>query len=144
MFRQFKNIGKSAYSIFKGFKVTFKNVLKKPVTLQYPFEKQPMTERFRGLVDLVPEKCVICYQCVKICPSAALDLEHSVGEDKKKTITKFTFNGELCCFCGFCEEICPTSAMKMNKMYEVSYFNHRDLININLLDPGKYKALEEA
>ncbi|MBF0503964.1 MAG: 4Fe-4S binding protein [Candidatus Omnitrophica bacterium] len=131
------------YSILKGFKVTFKNMLKKPVTLNYPIVKKPMTDRFRGMVDLVPEKCVICYQCIKICPTAALELEHKVLEDNKtKTITKFVFNGELCCFCGFCGEICPTDAIFLNKMYEVSYFAHKDLLTIDLMRKDKYKHVD--
>jgi len=132
-----------AYSIFKGFKVTFKNYFKKSVTLHYPIVKKPMTDRFRGMVDLKPPDCVICYQCIKICPTAALDLGHKVLEDNKtKNITKFTFNAELCCFCGLCEEICPTDAIFLNKMYEVSYFDHKDLLNIDLMSDHKYKNVD--
>ena len=98
-----KKFAIGALSIFKGFNVTLKNMFKKPVTLNYPNKKQPMKERFRGMVDLYPEDCVICYQCIRICPTAALDLAHLVKEDKKKEITKFTFNAELCCFCGLCD-----------------------------------------
>ena len=132
-----------AYSIFKGFKVTFYNYFKKSVTLNYPIDKRTMTDRFRGMVDLKPPDCVICYQCIKICPTAALDLGHKVLEDNKtKNITKFTFNAELCCFCGLCEEICPTDAIFLNKMYEVSYFDHKDLLSIDLMSDQKYKNVD--
>ena len=132
------------YSILKGFKVTFMNCFKKPVTLHYPIVKKPMSSRFRGMVDLDPPKCVICYQCIKICPTAALDLDHKVLEDNKtKNITKFVFNAELCCFCGLCEEICPTDAIYLNKMYEVAYFDHKDVLNIDLMDKDKYKHINE-
>ena len=87
------------------------------------------------MVDLVPEKCVICYMCIKICPVAALDLTHKqdmTPDNKKKLeITKFTFNGELCCFCGLCEEICPTDAIYLNKMYEVAAFTHEEINNVD-------------
>lgn len=143
MFNYFKNIITGFYSIIKGFMVTFKNLLKKPVTLQYPTQKQPMKDRFRGMVDLYPEKCVICYQCIKICPTAALDLAHKTKEDKKKEITKFTLNAEICCFCGLCEEICPTDAIYLNQIYEVSYFKHTDLNDIDLMSLDKYKHINE-
>lgn len=144
MFKYIKNIFTGFYSIIKGFMVTFKNLLRRPVTLQYPAQKQPMKERFRGMVDLYPQKCVICYQCIKICPTAALDLAHNLKEDKKtKEITKFTFNTELCCFCGLCEEICPTDAIFLNHMYEVAYFQHEDFNNIDLMNPDKYKLAIE-
>ncbi len=130
-------------SVLKGFKVTFFNSFKKSVTLNYPVDKKPMSSRFRGMVDLKPPDCVICYQCIKICPTAALELDHKVLEDSKtKTITKFTFNAELCCFCGLCEEICPTDAIYLNKMYEVSYFDHKDVNNINLMSDQKYKNVD--
>ncbi len=131
------------YSLFQGFRVTFKNIFKKSVTLDYPNKKKPMSSRFRGMVDLDPPKCVICYQCIKICPTACLDLDHKVLEDNKtKTITKFTFNAELCCFCGLCEEICPTDAIFLNKMYEVSYFEHKDVNHIDLMSDQKYKNVD--
>ena len=142
MFKQIKYLIFGFYSLLKGFKVTFMNLLKKPVTIQYPTVKVPMKERFRGMVDLYPEKCVICYQCPKICPTAALELAHEVSEDKTKKITKFVFNAELCCFCGLCEEICPTDAIFLNKMYEVSYCDHKDVLNIDLMSNQKYKNVD--
>ncbi|MEI7997949.1 MAG: 4Fe-4S binding protein [Candidatus Omnitrophota bacterium] len=143
LFIYIKRIFVGFYSILKGFKVTFYNFFKKSVTLNYPVVKQDMKERFRGMVDLYPDKCVICYQCIKICPTAALDLGHKTLEDNKtKNITKFTFNAELCCFCGFCEEICPTDAIFLNKMYEVSYFDHKDLLSIDLMSGEKYKHVD--
>jgi NADH-quinone oxidoreductase subunit I len=143
MLKSIINIFIGVYSIFKGFRVTLKNVFKKKVTLNYPIVKRPMAERFRGMVDLYPDKCVICYQCIKICPTAALELEHKTQEDNKtKKITKFVFNGELCCFCGLCEEICPTDSIFLNKMYEVSYFDHKDLLNIDLMNDKKYKHVD--
>ena len=126
--------------------VTLKNMFARSVTLQYPKEKQPMKDNFRGMVDLIPKDCVICYQCIKICPTAALDLAHkqvAVEEKKAKEITKFTYNAELCCFCGFCDEICPTDAIFMNKMYEVAVHSHDDLVNINLMDDNKYKHIDQ-
>lgn len=146
MWRKLKVFYLSVKSLLIGMKVTFKNMFAPRVTLQYPQEKQPMKENFRGMVDLTPEACVICYQCIRICPTAALDLGHKqivVEEKKKNEITKFIFNAELCCFCGLCEEICPTDAIFLNKMYEVAAFCHEDLLKINLMDARKYKHLDK-
>ncbi|HLF17425.1 MAG TPA: 4Fe-4S binding protein [Candidatus Omnitrophota bacterium] len=141
MFQKIKFFILSIKSLLIGMKVTIKNYFAKSVTLNYPIKKQPMTANFRGMVDLKPEACVICYQCIKICPVAALDLVHKqvVADGKKKNeITKFTYNAELCCFCGLCDEICPTDAIFMNKMYEVSTYSH-DQLNIDLMKEDKYK-----
>ena len=147
MFNHIKFFFLSILSILIGLKVTIKNLFAKSVTLQYPREKQPMKENFRGMVDLIPPKCVVCYQCIKICPVAALDLGHkqetATDGKKVKEITKFTFNAELCCFCGLCEEICPTDAIYLNQMYEVSTSSHGDLVNIDLMDPQKYTHIDK-
>ncbi len=153
MFRKIKIFYLSAKSLLIGMKVTMINLFKPAVTLQYPSEKQPMKANFRGMVDLIPKDCVICYQCIRICPTAALILGHknivvqekkpdaTVVDKKAKEITRFTFNAELCCYCGLCEEICPTDAIYLNKMYEVSVYKHDDILNINLMDPQKYNHI---
>jgi NADH-quinone oxidoreductase subunit I len=143
MFRPIKNLFLSFLSLLIGMKVTIKSFFSPSITYQYPQEKRPMPKNWRGMVDLEPPACVVCYQCIKICPVAALDLTHkqTVTPDNKKKldITKFTFNGELCCYCGLCEEICPTDAIFLNKLYEVSASSHDEMNNIDLMDPNKYK-----
>lgn len=145
MFQKIKFIFLSILSLLIGMKVTLRNMFFPAVTLQYPKEKRPMKKNFRGMVDLIPPDCVICYQCIKICPTAALYLSHKntvVEEKKAKEITKFTFNAELCCFCDLCDEICPTDAIFLNQMYEVSVYSHEDLVNIDLMDANKYKHIK--
>src|SRR3990167_8932725 len=97
-FRHVKVLYLGMVSLLIGMKVTIKNFFSPSVTLDYPSKKRPMTSNYRGMVDLIPEACVICYQCIKICPVAALDLTHKqtvVQEKKKNEITKFTYNAEL-------------------------------------------------
>lgn len=141
IFRRLKYLYLAFISLLIGMKVTIKNFFAPSITLNYPIKKKKMSANFRGMVDLKPEACVICYQCIKICPVAALDLTHKqvVVETKKKNeITKFTYNAELCCFCGLCDEICPTDAIFMNKMYEVSVFDHKQVLNVDLMNADKY------
>src|SRR3989338_6649013 len=145
MLRQIKVVYLSFISLLIGMKVTIRNFFAPSVTLDYPSKKQPMTNNYRGMVDLKPEACVICYQCIKICPTAALYLSHKnlTGDPKKKMeITKFSYNAELCCFCGLCDEICPTDAIFMNKMYEVSAYAHEQILSIDLMHANKYTHLD--
>jgi len=148
MFQKIKFIYLSMISILIGMKVTLRNLFAPRVTLNYPREKQPMKAKFRGMVDLIPPDCVICYQCIKICPVAALDLRHKQGVapdgKKKNEITKFTYNAELCCFCGLCEEICPTDAIYLNQMYEVSTYDHDKILDVDLMDSKKYSFIDSA
>ncbi len=133
----FKRIILGSLNLIKGLKVTLKNLVSRAVPVQYPTQKLPMTQRFRGLVDLNPDKCIMCYQCVKICPTACLAINHEELPEKKKKLQAFKYRMELCCFCGLCEQVCPTAAIQMNNIYEVATCNRREL-NINLLDPDKY------
>lgn len=137
MIRYLINIIAGSFSLIKGLFVTLKNLFRKPVTLQYPTQKMPMTERYRGLLDLHAEKCIKCNQCVRICPTMCLSLAIKESADKKKDFEHFKYNMELCCFCGFCEQICPTQAIYMNKIYEIAVYSH-DKLYIDLLDAGKY------
>lgn len=137
MIKYFKNIASGAISLIKGLVITFKNMFCPKITLQYPRERQPMAERFRGLVDLRVEKCIACSQCVRICPTGCLSLASKLSEEKKKTLESFKYNIELCCFCGLCEQVCPVSALYLNKIYEVTSYNHQDLY-IDLLNSLKY------
>ena len=131
-----KGIITGAWSLLKGLFVTIKYFFGPTTTVQYPAQKLPMTERFRGLVDLHPEKCITCYQCVKICPTACLAVTHKEA-DKKKILETFRYNMELCCFCGLCQQVCPTNAIYMNKIYEISVYDRKKLY-INLLNPERY------
>lgn len=137
MMTSLKDIILGALSLIKGMWVTLKYFFQPATTLQYPKQKQEMTQRFRGLVDLHKEKCIICYQCVKICPTGCLSISNKQAEDKKKQLETFNYNMELCCFCGLCEQVCPASAVYLNKIYEIAVYSHEKL-HVDLLDPEKY------
>lgn len=134
----FKRLIFGPVDLIKGLIVTFKNLISPAITLQYPTQKQAMSPRYRGLIDLDPAKCVSCGQCVKICPTNCLALiQKQAALDQKKELESFKYRIELCCFCGLCAQACPTAAIYMNKIYEVASFNRKELV-INLLDPEKY------
>lgn len=124
-------------NLIKGLVVTFKNLVSPAITLQYPTRKMQMTSRFRGLVDLNIPKCIMCQQCVKICPTGCLAITHEDLPENKKRLSSFEYNMELCCFCGLCAQVCPTAAIYMNKIYEIATYSRKELY-INLLDPDKY------
>ena len=139
MFKLFVDIWQGIVSIFKGFVVTGRSMFRKPVTIQYPLQKAAMTQRFRGMADLRVEQCISCLQCVRICPTAALDLTSVTNpETKKKALESFCFNAELCCFCGLCQDVCPTKAIFLNALYEVAYYKRSDVTAIDLMAPDKY------
>lgn len=138
MSNYFKRLIFGPLDLIKGLVVTFRNLVSPAITLQYPTQKQPMKEKFRGLVDLSAEKCICCYQCMKICPTNCLSITHEDLPQNKKRPETFKYKMEICCFCGLCSQACPTSAIYMNKIYEIAT-SERKKLEINLLDPDKYR-----
>jgi len=126
-------IMQGVWSLILGLSVTLRNLCSRAVTLQYPKRRAQMTDRFRGMAELNKEKCIMCMQCVKICPDACFAIKFNVGEDKKKVLESFTYDAQLCCFCGFCEEACPTKAIYMNKDYETAVIDSRKPLKVDLI-----------
>lgn len=141
MTNYFKQIIKELWSILKGMRVTIGYFFSKPVTVQYPDERIPMTERFRGKIEANPDKCISCLYCVNICPVSCIALKseksdvpvkitNKEGKEVKrlKDVTQFDVDISKCIQCGFCTEGCPTAAIYFSKEYENSSFSREELI----------------
>lgn len=120
-------------SLLIGMGITFKYLIKKPVTMQYPEEKWTMPDRYRGVVSLVIDektgkhRCIACLNCVRTCPNYSLSMESAVDENKKKYPVKFKLELGKCIFCGLCVEACPTKALEMNKEYELAFYTREEM-----------------
>jgi len=111
--------------ILKGLAISMRNMLRGPITVQYPYEKLELPERARWKpVHLRDEngepKCTACGLCVKACPDHCISLEVITNEDKTKTIDSYVWEMGACMFCGLCEESCPFDALKMGHDYELA------------------------
>jgi NADH-quinone oxidoreductase subunit I len=124
----------------RGLKTTFKRMLEKPYTVQYPEQKVPVYPRFRGrhklhrFEDTGLEKCVGCSLCAAACPSDCIrvvaaentpDNRVSAGE---RYAAVYEINLSRCIFCGYCEVACPFDAITMGHDYEMSDYDRSDLI----------------
>ena len=59
---------------FEGFQMTLSKFFQEPATINYPFEKGPLSPRFRGEHALRrypsgEERCIACKLCEAICPA---------------------------------------------------------------------------
>ena len=54
--------------IGQGLAVTFAHMQRRPVTVQYPYEKLIPSERFRGRIHFEFDKSIACDVCVRVCP----------------------------------------------------------------------------
>src|SRR6201992_1386237 len=85
-------------------------------TRNYPFEKGPISPRFRGEHALRrypsgEERCIACKLCEAICPAQAITIEAEEREDGSRRTTRYDIDMTKCIYCGFCQESCPVDAI---------------------------------
>jgi NADH-quinone oxidoreductase subunit I len=102
--------------LIAGMWVTLKHMFKPPVTLNYPYEKGPLSPRFRGEHALRrypngEERCIACKLCEAICPALAITIEAEPREDGSRRTTRYDIDMTKCIYCGFCQEACPVDAI---------------------------------
>ena len=102
--------------LIKGLALTGRYALSRSITVQYPEEKTPMSNRFRGLHALRrypngEERCIACKLCEAVCPAMAITIESTQREDGTRRTTRYDIDLTKCIFCGFCEESCPVDSI---------------------------------
>ena len=86
-------------------------------TLNYPFEKGPLSPRFRGEHALRrypngEERCIACKLCEAICPAQAITIEAGPRRnDGTRRTTRYDIDMVKCIYCGYCQEACPVDAI---------------------------------
>jgi NADH-quinone oxidoreductase subunit I len=114
----------------KGLAYTLKQMTQKKVTTRYPDEEIVMPDRFRGIQYFDPEKCIVCNQCARVCPTDCIQLTGKAPDDpnkKGKVIDTYDINFEICILCDLCTEVCPTEAIVMTNNFELATFSRDDL-----------------
>jgi len=102
-------------------------------TINYPFEKGPLSPRFRGEHALRrypngEERCIACKLCEAICPAQAITIEAEEREDGSRRTTRYDIDMIKCIYCGLCEEACPVDAIVEGPNFEFSTETREELL----------------
>ena len=119
--------------LLKGMLLTGRYFFARKITVQYPEEKTPQSNRFRGLHALRryangEERCIACKLCDAVCPAMAITIESEEREDNTRRTTRYDIDLTKCIFCGFCEESCPVDSIVETRILDYHGESRGDLI----------------
>lgn len=123
-----RRIGTGAWSLAAGLGVTFRYMLKPVVTVQYPRERLPLPDAFRGHIELRPSEehggplCVACGECARNCPSGVIKVRGIKNQAGDRTKVIFYYiDYSRCSYCGVCVDGCPEKALRYSREYEQAF-----------------------
>ncbi len=129
--------------IVSGLALTLNYAFKPKVTLNYPFEKNRISPRFKGEHALRrypngEERCIACKLCEAVCPAQAITIEAEPREDGSRRTTRYDIDMTKCIYCGLCEEACPVDAIVEGPNFEFATETREELFynKAKLLDNG--------
>jgi NADH-quinone oxidoreductase subunit I len=119
--------------IISGMALTFSYIFKPKVTINYPYEKGPISPRFKGEHALRrypngEERCIACKLCEAVCPAQAITIEAEPREDGSRRTTRYDIDMVKCIYCGMCEEACPVDAIVEGPNFEFTTETREELL----------------
>ena len=127
-----------------AFVLAMKYLVREKKTLNYPFEKGPLSPRFRGEHALRrypngEERCIACKLCEAVCPAQAITIEAGPRRnDGTRRTTRYDIDMTKCIYCGLCQEACPVDAIVEGPNFEFATETREELFfnKERLLDNG--------
>lgn len=122
----------SLYDIVRGHILTFSYLFKRRVTINYPYEKGPLSPRFKGehVLRRYPngeERCIACKLCEVVCPAQAITIDSEFRQDGVRRTSRYEIDFNKCIFCGLCQEACPVDAIVESPNFEFGTWTKEEL-----------------
>ena len=119
--------------LIQGMIVTWKHFLGPKITIMYPEEEIPKSDRFRGLHALMryengEERCIGCKLCEIICPAKAITIETTERDDGSRRTTRYEIDLFKCIFRGYCEEACPVDSIVQTEIYDYCFYDRNSCV----------------
>ncbi len=134
MVKYIADVLRTLRSMLIGLKVTFVNMIRPAITVQYPDERLDLPVGYRGIPVLLSDsegnlKCVSCELCAKACPVNCIEIQsHREPGKKIKVLDVYNLDATWCMYCGLCVEACPFDALAMSDQYELADYDVKNLI----------------
>ena len=126
-----------------GLSLTLRYFFRPKATINYPYEKGPISPRFKGEHALRrypngEERCIACKLCEAICPAQAITIEAEPRDDGSRRTTRYDIDMTKCIYCGLCQEACPVDAIVQGPNFEFAVETREELYydKQRLLDNG--------
>jgi NADH-quinone oxidoreductase subunit I len=131
-----QNVWDGFYTTLAGMRITGRYLLQKPITIQYPDERMPIPDRYRGIHYLEQEKCINCLACARACPIDCIEMD-AIRHGKELEWVSFTLDYQKCMFCELCVYPCPKDCIHMGTDFAFTVFDRSELV----LDLLSYKGM---
>ena len=126
--RYVKNVFDTLKTTLVGMKITGKYLLQKPITVQYPDERLPIPNRYRGIHYLEQEKCIECLACARACPIDCIEMD-AVRHGKELEWISFTLDYQKCMFCELCVYPCPKDCIHMGTEFAFVSYDRSEFVH---------------
>lgn len=124
--------GATMFDFVGAFALAMQTYFRRKPTVNYPFEKGPISPRFRGEHALRrypngEERCIACKLCEAICPAQAITIEAEPRDDGSRRTTRYDIDMTKCIYCGLCQEACPVDAIVEGPNFEYATETREEL-----------------